>query len=54
MALAQLKKFEMQVNRLERGVAGVKLASPKGEIENVGTQTGGTVKKVGRFMVEVE
>jgi hypothetical protein len=46
MALAQLKKFEMQVNRLERGVAGVKLASPKGEIENVGTQTGGTVKKV--------
>jgi hypothetical protein len=29
----QLRKFEQQVNRLERGVPGVKLATPKGEIE---------------------
>jgi hypothetical protein len=32
-AQAQLIKFEQQVNRLERGVPGVKLATPKGEIE---------------------
>jgi hypothetical protein len=40
--LSQLKKFEQQVNRLQRGIPGVKLAEPKGEIET--PKTGGGSK----------
>jgi hypothetical protein len=38
MALSQINKFEQQLNRLSQGVAGIKLANPKGNISSSTTK----------------